>query len=1160
MVLVRWGRLVVAAVSGALVIVVTLGACSAGAVEVNKFKFDDAFGPDGPGSSFSSATSVAVDRGEGRVYVLDRVADAIYKFDLDGNPVAFGGSSPQVSGNKLSGLSLEDTSGQRQIGVDSTSHTIYVPGDDFLGWGGTSLQAFDAIGEPSKFTAGAGAGSNEIPGFQGLRAIVVDENGAIYAGSFGESSVGEGFKVFSATGAELVSESSAGSNGMGVDATGLLYTILNVTQIGRFAPSAYPVTASTTYSAVPGILNSNPARGIAIDQGSNRLFATESYTEGAKSISRVEIFDSEGVSEGTFGESGEGKLDNPAGVAVVERNEVTRAFVTNNPEGGSAQVSIFDEEVCACPPTIESISASRVTGDSATLRARINPGNLPTTYRFEYGPEDCEVTTCTQVPVGGAGIGDGRKGVLVTQVLAGLQAETTYHYRVVAENEVEEASSVDRTFTTQASGLGFGLSDSRVWEMVSPVQKHGGALFASGNVSVQASVVGNGLVYASLGSLVDQPNGSTLPGAATVLATRSNDGKWASEDLTPPHSDAVPIEASTEFKVFSQNLSRAEMEPLDGTPLSSAAIGRAPYLWTNGDPPLFTPLLTAANVPPGTDFGPKPGEGANAVRIEGATQDLEHVVIRSNNAPLVEGAAPGSIYSWHDGQLSPISELPGSDDAVLGMLGSGRGTVRHAISSDGARVFWTPSTSYTGGGNGLPSLYLRDMIAGESARLDVKESGASGTGEERPVFNGASADGDVVFFTDSQRLTVDASPSGRDLYRCELGPVGSGDGCTDLTDISASTVEPSESAEVLGLVSAMSEDGTRLYFTARGVLDEEPNEEGDSAQAGQPNLYLWEAGDGVQFIGTLAEADFPVWGGGFAVLISADVSPDGRYFAFTSEQRLTGYENRNGSEEANLEVFRFDAEAPEDRLSCVSCNPSGAAAVGELLPASEDVQSFPPDPGGLWGKRWAAATLPEASQTDNEGRSLYRPRSVLDNGRVFFNSVDPLVPADSNGAWDVYQWQPVGVGSCAAQTNSAAAVRSGNGCVSLISSGTADGDAGFLDATPSGDDVFFLTTGRLSVLDKDEQLDAYDARVDGIEAVLHPVQECAGEACQPSLGPPKVPTPASEAFRGAETPVNCRKGQRKVKRNGKTVCVKKHKKHKKHHQKKRAGKNGRASR
>jgi hypothetical protein len=179
---------------------------------------------------------------------------------------------------------------------------------------------------------------------------------------------------------------------------------------------------------------------------------------------------------------------------------------------------------------------------------------------------------------------------------------------------------------------------------------------------------------------------------------------------------------------------------------------------------------------------------------------------------------------------------------------------------------------------------------------------------------------------------------------------------------------------------------------------------------------------------------------------------------------------------------------------------------------------------------------------------------------MFFNAADGLVPADSNGNWDVYQYEPIGVGSCTATTSTAAVSRSGGGCVGLISSGTAEGDAGLLDASASGDDVFFLTHGRLSVLDRDDELDVYDARVNGIPAVLKPVQECSGEACQSAPGAPNDPVPASELFRGAETPVKCRKAQRKVHRKGRVVCVrKKHKKHGKH-QKKRTGNKGRAGR
>ena len=117
---------------------------------------------------------------------------------------------------------------------------------------------------------------------------------------------------------------------------------------------------------------------------------------------------------------------------------------------------------------IESTSATGVTGDSATLRAKVSPNGFESSYWFEYGLEDCALGGCTKVPLIPVGIGAGRKGVKVSQALTGLAANTTYHYRVVGENEWGEKPGADKTLITQTSGLGFALGDGRVWEMVSP--------------------------------------------------------------------------------------------------------------------------------------------------------------------------------------------------------------------------------------------------------------------------------------------------------------------------------------------------------------------------------------------------------------------------------------------------------------------------------------------------------------------------------------------------------------------------------------------------------------------------------------------------------------------------------------------------------------------
>ena len=472
----RW-RLALCAVCGVLA-VVGLGAAApiAGAAE---YEFERAFGPDGSSlTGFSSATSVAVDEVDGLVYVLDRKASALYKFDLEGNPVDFGGSSPDVSGNELSGLALGIGAGMRQVAVNPITHTIYVPVNDSPGGlGATALRAFQANGEPSLFTAGPGEGGNEIPGFSGLQGIAVDGEGNFYASELDESAPGynaPGFTVFSASGAILVSKPGVkviGAGGMAVDENGVLYVLRNLAFVTRYLPSEYPPAAATTYEEDPDDFDPNESSAVAIDPGLNRVLIAENNSVEGSRIARVAIFDEEGTPEGTFGGPGEsGELNGPSGIAAGPNGE--KVFVAQTPEdGGLAQVKIFKEEICICPPSIEASTASAVTGDSATLRAKINPNNLATTYWWEYGLGDCESSACTKVPLDGASIGDGRKGMVVTQAITGLAPQTVYHYRVVAENEEGLTKGPGKTFMTQGLGFGFALSDSRAWEMVSPSNK-----------------------------------------------------------------------------------------------------------------------------------------------------------------------------------------------------------------------------------------------------------------------------------------------------------------------------------------------------------------------------------------------------------------------------------------------------------------------------------------------------------------------------------------------------------------------------------------------------------------------------------------------------------------------------------------------------------------
>jgi hypothetical protein len=1164
----RSGRrlLAVSAVSG-IVAVFALGVLAPGA-GAEGFALEKTFGPGAPGSTeFAGAGSVAVDQGKGVVYVLDGGpgfpdgrAAALFKFDLNGNPVDFGGSSAGINGNELSGDGIESTAAQskQQVAVDPVSHTIYLTGKEGPPIGeSTAILAFEPNGEPSLFTAGPGAGTNEIPipNATSVAGVAVDADGNIYAADSGANSL----YVYSRSGAPLIVNWDPGvitPTNLAIDSNGSLY--ITGEKIEKFIPSEYPITAATTYTHDGNLEGSGIPVSVAVDPATNEVYVSEEPP-------RVSVFDEEKTLLGSFGGPGEpGELGGgnyyASGLAVDSAGE--RVFVAHDyTSGGHSQIFVFKRVFTPAAPTIEASSASGVTADSANLHARINANTLETTYWFEYGPGDCDVSACAKVPAAGASIGSGHVPVAVTQSIAGLQSETVYHYRVVAENELGTTSGPERTFTTQGTGLGFGLSDSRVWEMVSPPDKHGGLIGLPSAGIVQAAEEGEGLAYLAVGSIEAMPEGNRASEASSVLAHRGADG-WSSKDITPPHTEATAIR-DAEYRLMSPDLSRALLEARDATPLSPLTTEATPYLRENSDPPLFTPLLTSAeghaDVPPGTEFD-QPG-----LEAVGANRGLTSVAIKSP-APLAAGAEKGAVYSWAEGQLEPITELPPGEGGgvVAGSLGSGEGSVRNAVSEDGSRAFWSPGAGYLDNVISTPALYLRDTASEESVRLDVARGG-SGTGQAAPAFQGASADGTVVFFTDSQHLTKGASPEGRDLYRCVI-PAGPGaGGCASLTDLSSPLPKSGESAAVKDQAPALSEDGRRIYFVAEGVLDARTNQSGESALAGAPNLYLWEEGPGTRFITTLASGDAADWGAGathkfgFVGHMSAEASPDGRYLAFMSDRSLTGYENRDASNnEPAQEVFLYEAES--DRLSCVSCNPSGASPKATLSP-EEFGSSRKVDPLGLWSKRWVAATLPEP-RSEGFGETLYHPRAVLDDGRVFFNAFDALVPADSNGEWDVYQYEPSGVGSCAAGSGGAAIGRSGEGCVSLISSGTGEEEAAFLDSSLSGDDAFFLSTAKLSALDTDSVYDVYDARVDGVAAQPPASAECLGEACQPLAQPPNDQTPASASFQGhgnLSGQKRCRKGRRAVRRHGEVRCVrggkkkrKAHQKHRTHHHTRRA--------
>jgi hypothetical protein len=815
--------------------------------------------------------------------------------------------------------------------------------------------------------------------------------------------------------------------------------------------------------------------------------------------------------------------DQSVGAPITELRPNTLYHFRVVAENAAKQKTVGPDQTFTTLPAlfIEGESAVHVTSNSATLVTQINPLGRETRYHFEYGPT---LAYGTRLPIPDGDAGAGSSDVTRSADIEALAPGSTYHYRVVASNELGTVVGPDHLFSTQVAATTPGLLDGRGWEMVSPSDKHGSTFepISSGfGGLIQAASGGSAITYLATGPLTGNPSSNRSALYTQILSARGAHG-WTSQEIATPNEQSVyngPLNGG-EYLLFSPDLSVGLLAPIGETRLSPLASEHTPYLReANGT---YTPLVYPGNIPPGTKFGPEP-DTHDGVSFSAASPDLNHLLLVSNAALTPGLVVPGigetelfSIYEWTAGSLQLVSLLPNGrpaveegDSAVPAQDGYG---TRHSISNDGNRVIWDSSER-----DSSTHLYVSDVHLGSSVQLDALQPGARG-GQGTATYETANSDASKVFFLDGSQLTPNAT-SGQlrpDLYMCEMGEAAGRPTCA-LTDLTPES-NPAESAGVAGVIETSS-DGRYVYFTASGVLAPGalPGNCTEQSPASTCNLYVTDTDTGVtRLVARLSSEDHSDWetDQNAMTTVTAKTSSDGRYLAFMSLRSLTGYDNRDAiSGQPDTEVYLYDAET--GRLVCASCNPTGARPVGVF-----DTSEYPgllvdPNAASGWGGHWLAGSIPGSDAGQNDFRdSWYGPQYISDSGRLFFNSADALVPSDSNGREDVYEYEPAGVGDCAGSV----------GCIGLLSGGTSGEESALLDASESGNDVFFLTAAALAPQDTDQLLDVYDAHVCTSSApcvsspeTVAPPPCTTADSCKPAVTPqPGVfGTPASATFSGA---------------------------------------------
>jgi hypothetical protein len=439
---------------------------------------------------------------------------------------------------------------------------------------------------------------------------------------------------------------------------------------------------------------------------------------------------------------------------------------------------------------------------------------------------------------------------------------------------------------TEASpGFRQYLPDCRAYELVTPPYKEGGiVLDEPGAISANGSrvIVGAGGAFSGVGNYWYNPEHNR--DAATFELERGAGG-WQPLPLTPPaneysHSTLMAVSAEN----FGTTLWGAE---------KTVSLGEKPALRFHENIYLRTgPAAAEFNlVGPGTPLGKNEniGVASHELNLVGTSRDLSHSLFQISSA-VIQPGGHGDLWDGDTTKVGGALERPslyeyvytGTEDSepvLVGVRNEGplkggdhinegaelisdcgtelgsklinpientTGSVYNAVSSSGEVVYFTSWACE--GGPEVNELYARvngeHTVAISEPVLPGGECGSSEpcheAAKKEAVFEGASEDGQLVFFLSEQPLVNGAPAEGMKLYEERL----EGASVQQVTDISNQGIATGIDPEVQGVVH-VSEGGERVYFVAKGKLTGSDRVDGREHETEEPaqgadNLYLYE--------------------------------------------------------------------------------------------------------------------------------------------------------------------------------------------------------------------------------------------------------------------------------------------------------------------------------
>jgi hypothetical protein len=659
------------------------------------------------------------------------------------------------------------------------------------------------------------------------------------------------------------------------------------------------------------------------------------------------------------------------------------------------------------------------------------------------------------------------------------------------------------------------------------------------------------------------PGMETWPGNLDTSFIGSWDGRW---EIFGPTSESQLL--ALDVGLYGTHLETV-FSP-DGMALAgSSEMVRG--LEGSGDPTLSLPLDA-----PGPAVNPRniwiaDVSGPLADTLPGTGQrTLVNICAGGTTRPNVKVDGDLGEQGCTDGALTSLS---GAAFQKEGSTSRGQSSaLENAVSEGGHRVFFmSPDPLVPGVPNGMstlcsgtgsltvcpPQLFVRERDGDDVVTRWISKAqpglfgvqDASLTGQA--IFEGASSDGDKVYFRSNAPLTSDdpngvkdaggnvvppppggvttgqpssqswdlyrydfpddpdADPAAGSLTRVTAGPTGLGDG-NGLQDTNLNA----------GMLRFLSEDGEVAYVTVSaalpGALDGNAGittPGGDSGTADRTNLYRYDASKPLsqrwRFVARIPRAAGD--GDGASTCASTGIA---RRSWLTTSNTGVAIERRDGAncvrgtedgefitfftpgrltaddlEAASGDVYAYDAET--DELTRITASQGGAGGPYRCSDAPGDPLMCHGD-GGM--------EISDPRRTANPMLGVATTPADDDDRVAFFQSRSRLSSNDTDDAYDVYEWR--------------------NGVLTLLT----PGDSGFNDGQlykgndRTGTNVYVFTRDQMTWQDEDAVADIYSVRVDGgiLQPVLPVLCGVLGDACQgPGTGVPVTAPVASGGLMGS---------------------------------------------